>query len=154
MIIQEDKNLKKKKKNPKKRIKKERLKGFAKTISSALNMALKLNEAKVKELIRGVRSRIVFNPKDGDWAALITIENDKIDVKGIDKRLSEDLVKKRKYLLWWGYLEAKVKDFMDTEKSSFKWFLKMITFRAKLRGIPHVKLVQEIITSAMIKPSK
>jgi len=153
VIIQEDKELIKKKKNPKERIKKERLKGFAKTISSALNTALKLNEPKVKQIIRGVRSRIIFNPKDGDWAALITIENDNIDVKGIDKSISKEILK-RKYLLWWGYLEAKVKDFMDTEKSSFGWFLKMITFKAKLRGIPHVKLVQEIITSATVKPSK
>ncbi len=148
MTIQEEK----KQKKPKERIKKERLKGFAKTISSALNTALKLNEPKVKQLIRGVRSRIVFNPKDGDWAALITIENDNIDVKGIDKTSKE--IFKRKYLLWWGYLEAKVEDFMDFEKSSFGWFLKMITFKCHLRGIPHVKLVQNIITSARVKPSK
>ncbi|MFX1393464.1 MAG: hypothetical protein ACFFAH_07805 [Promethearchaeota archaeon] len=150
MIIQAENKLEKKKKEPKERIKKDRVKGFAKTISSALNTAQKLNEAKVKEIIKGVRSRIIFNPKDGDWAALITIENDNIDVKGIDNTSKE--VFKRKYLLWWGYLEAKVEDFMDTEKSSFKWFLKMITFRAKLRGIPHVKLVQKIITSATVKP--
>lgn len=152
MTIQEEKNLGERKKKPKERKKKERLKGFAKTISSALKTAQKLNEPKVKQLIRGVRSRIVFNPIDGDWAALITIENDNIDVKGIDKTSKE--IFKRKYLLWWGYLEAKVEDFMDFEKSSFKWFLKMITFRAKLRGIPHVKLVQNIITSARVKPSK
>lgn len=152
MTIQEEKNLGEKKKKPKERIKKERLKGFAKTISSALNTAQKINEPKFKQLIRGVRSRIIFNPKDGDWAALITIENDNIDVKGIDKTSKE--IFKRKYLLWWGYLEAKVEDFMDFGKSSFKWFLKMITFKAKLRGIPHVKLVQELITSAMVKPSK
>jgi len=139
-------------KEPKERIKKERPKGFAKTISSALDAAQKMNEAKVKELIKGKRSRIIFNPKDGDWAALITIENDKIDVKGIDNTSKE--VFKRKYLLWWGYLNAKVEDFMDVEKTSFQWFLKMITFRVKLRGIPHVKLVQKIITSATENASK
>ena len=139
-------------KEPKERIKKERPKGFAKTISSALDAAQKMNEAKVKELIKGKRSRIIFNPKDGDWAALITIENDKIDVKGIDNTSKE--VFKRKYLLWWGYLNAKVEDFMDVEKTSFQWFLKIITFRVKLRGLPHIQLIRKIIKAGTAKTSK
>lgn len=152
MIKQTAEELENKKKGSKEKIKKARLKGFAKTIATVINAAQKINEEKVKELIKGKRSITIFNPKDGDWAALITIENDQINVEGIQNSLKEVL--KRKYLLWWGYVEAKTDDFMNYEMSQFKWFIRMITFRAKLRGIPHVQLVRDIINSATMPKSK
>lgn len=127
--------------------KKEKLKGFPKIIASALESAQKNNKEKVEELIRGKRSRVVYNPKDGKWAALITIDKGIIDVKCIKNSPKKDL--KRKKLLWWGYMEVAISDFMNARNiSDFKWFLKMITSKAKIRGIPHVKLIGKIISLA------
>ena len=99
----------------------ERIRGFAKTISLAIEVAQKNKKEKVDELIKGKRSRVVFNPKDGKWAALITIDNGTINVKGIKNSPKNEL--KRKKLLWWGYMKAPIKDFMNAQNiSSFKWF--------------------------------
>ena len=126
----------------------ERIRGFAKTISLAIEVAQKNKKEKVDELIKGKRSRVVFNPKDGKWAALITIDNGSIDVKGIKNSPKNEL--KRKKLLWWGYMKAPIKDFMNAQNiSSFKWFLRMITGRVKIRGIPHLRFISEIIGLAI-----
>ncbi|MFX1256541.1 MAG: hypothetical protein ACFFAN_01675 [Promethearchaeota archaeon] len=128
----------------KKEAKKKKLRGFANVIEKRLESAQKVHKKKVEELIKGLRSRVVYNPKDGKWAALITIDNGNITVEGIKNTPKENL--SRKKLLWWGYMETSIQNFMNAEKiSNFKWFLKMIRFNTKIRGIPHVRLIGDII---------
>jgi hypothetical protein len=123
--------------------KKEKLRGFASVIANALGVAQKINKEKVDELIKGKRTKVLFNPKDGKWAALITIDKGEIEVKGIKNTPKKSL--KRKNLLWWGYLEAPMKYYLNAgNTSSFQWFLRMITWRTKLRGIPHLRFIGEI----------
>lgn len=124
--------------------KKERLRGFAATISNAIQLAQKMNKEKFDRMIEGKRTRVVYNPRDGKWAAIITIENGNVEVKGIKNNPKKNL--KRKELLWWGFLDTSIKNFMNSQNiSSFKWFLKIITFKAKFRGIPHVKFIGDLI---------
>jgi len=127
--------------------KKERLRGFAATISNAIQLAQKMNKERFDHMIEGKRTRVVYNPRDGKWAAVITLDKGNIEVQGIKNNPKEVL--KRKNLLWWGYLETSTKNFMNaTNTSSFKWFLKIITFKAKFRGIPHVRFIGDLIALA------
>jgi len=127
--------------------KKERLRGFAATISNAIQLAQKMNKERFDHMIEGKRTRVVYNPRDGKWAAVITLDKGNIEVQGIKNNPKEVL--KRKNLLWWGYLETSIKNFMNaTNTSSFKWFLKIITFKAKFRGIPHVRFIGDLIALA------
>ena len=123
--------------------KKPKLRGFARTIGKSIE-SVKDTE-KCKFIIKGVKTRVVFNCLDGKWAALITIKDDDITVEGIKNKPKKNL--SRKTLFWWGYFEAKLEEFVSAGGwKSGKWIRKMAG--GKVKGASQISIIAEILRLA------
>jgi len=123
--------------------KKPRLRGFAKTIGMAIDSVKDTEEGKM--IIKGEKTRVLFNPKDGKWAALVTINNDQVTVEGIKNSPKKNL--SRKNLYWWGYFEATLEDFMKASNwKTGKWLRKMAG--GKVKGASQIEIVGKLIRLA------
>ena len=123
--------------------KKPKLRGFARTIGKSINSVKDTEECKF--IIKGVKTRVVFNCLDGKWAALITIKDDNITVEGIKNKPKKNL--SRKTLFWWGYFEAKLEEFVSAGGwKSGKWIRKMAG--GKVKGASQISIIAEILRLA------
>ncbi|MFX1393450.1 MAG: hypothetical protein ACFFAH_07735 [Promethearchaeota archaeon] len=119
------------------------MKGFAKTIGMAIDAVKDTEEGKL--IIKGEKTRVLFNPKDGKWAALVTIHNDEVTVEGIKNTPKKNL--SRKNLYWWGYFEATLEDFMKASSwKTGKWLRKMAG--GKVKGASQIEIVGKLIALA------
>ncbi len=95
-----------------------------------------LNEnKKFKEKYKDMNFKILMNPKDGEYAALVTIDKGTITVEGIRNEPKENITKEK--LDWDGYIKTTKKIFKDigdgklTQKDIIT---KAITRKVKLKG--------------------
>ena len=102
--------------------KKPRLKGFAALIGNLVNNVKETDEC--KEMIKGMKTRVLLNNKEGKWAALITIINNQITVEGIKNEPKENI--SRKKLKWWGFWEFPNLQSLMTARDwgAYKWIFK------------------------------
>ncbi len=123
--------------------KKQKLRGLASLMNNTIISVKDTEECKY--LIKGQRTRVLFNPKDGKWAALITIKDDVITVEGIRNTNKKDL--SRKKLFWWGYFEATLADMMNASTwKTGKWLRKMAG--GKVKGASQIALVGQVLALA------
>ena len=123
--------------------KKPKLRGFARTIGNSIDSVKDTEECKF--IIKGVKTRVLFNCLDGSWAALITIKDDNITVEGIKNKNKKDLTRKK--LFWWGYFEAKLEDFLKAGGwKTGKWLRKMA--KGKVKGPSQIAIIAEILKLA------
>ena len=123
--------------------KKPKLRGFARTICNSIDSVKDTEECKY--IIKGIKTRVLFNCLDGSWAALITIKDDNITVEGIKNKSKKDL--SRKKLFWWGYFEAKLEDFLKAGGwKTGKWLRKMA--KGKVKGPSQIAIIAEILKLA------
>ena len=123
--------------------KKPKLRGFARTIGKSIESVKDTEECKF--IIKGVKTRVVFNCLDGKWAALITIKDDNITVEGIKNKPKKNL--SRKTLFWWGYFEARLEEFVSAGGwKSGKWIRKMAG--GKVKGASQISIIAEILRLA------
>ena len=128
--------------------KKPKLKGFARTIGKSIESVKNTEECKF--IIKGIKTRVVFNCLDGKWAALITIKDDNISVEGIKNTPKKNL--SRKNLYWWGYFEAKLEDFLKAGGwKTGKWLIKMAG--GKVKGPSQISIIAEILRLARAEKS-
>jgi len=126
----------------------KKLRGFAKTIGNALLSVKDTEECKL--IIKGVKTRVVFNCLDGSWAALVTIKDDDITVEGIKNKNKKNLSRKKLY--WWGYFEARLEDFLKAGGwKTGKWLRKMAG--GKVKGASQIAIIAEILALARSKTS-
>ena len=125
--------------------KKIRLKGFAKLIGGLVDRAMLNPEA--KEYIRGLRTRVCLNNlEDKKWACIITIDNDKVRVQGVEKVDKKSL--DRKKLHYWGYWEMNGLATMLTagKWKSGKWIRKMA--RGTVHGASQIAYIGQLLAFA------
>ncbi|MFX1258677.1 MAG: hypothetical protein ACFFAN_12515 [Promethearchaeota archaeon] len=127
-----------------KKIKKPRLKGFAKLLGSIIDSVKDTEECKF--FLIGVKTRVLLNFTDGKWATLITVKDGNIIVEGVRNEPKSNL--KRKKLFWWGYFEGKSEDFfVKSANWSFgKLFRKMA--EGKVKGASQIAIIGEILKLA------
>ncbi|MFX0188553.1 MAG: hypothetical protein ACFE8A_12555 [Candidatus Hodarchaeota archaeon] len=125
---------------------KPKLRGFARTIGKSIDSVKDTGECKF--LIKGVKTRVLFNCLDGKWAALVTIKDGNITVEGIKNTPKENLSRKKLY--WWGYFEAKLEDFLSAGGwKTGKWIRKMVG--GKVKGASQIAIIAEILALAREK---
>lgn len=129
--------------------KKPRLKGFPLLIGRLIDSVKDTPEC--KDLIKGVRTRVLFNNKeDKRWACLVTVDKDQIRVEGIRKEGKDSL--SRKKLFWWGYWEFPALSTMMTAGNwgSGKWIRKMTS--GKVKGASQIAIIGQIL--ALARPAE
>jgi len=120
--------------------KKKRLKGFAKILNAEIQKALS-NESFREEFEKRYKDeelRVLLNPLDGRYAALITIDHGKFDVDSIRNK-EENL--KQEELNWDGKLETSTDLFLKlamNELSTAKIIWKWITRKIKIKNYKKV----------------
>ncbi|MFX1338732.1 MAG: hypothetical protein ACFFDK_08995 [Promethearchaeota archaeon] len=125
--------------------KKVRLKGFPMVIGNIINSVR--DTPACKDLIRGMRTRVLFNNKeDKRWACLVTVDKDQIKVEGVRKEGKDSL--SRKKLFFWGYWEFPNLETMMKASSwgSGKWIRKMGS--GKVKGASQIALIGQILALA------
>ena len=126
--------------------KKPKLRGFARTIGKSIDSVKDTEECKF--IIKGVKTRVMFNCLDGKWAALITIKDDNITVEGIKNTPKKNLSRKKLY--WWGYFEAKLEDFLQAGGwKTGKWLRKMA--KGSVKGPSQISIIASILALAREK---
>jgi len=118
--------------------KKKRIKGFAKVVAKEVEVLNTIEQ--FKEDYKDSELKILLNPKDGKYAALLVIDKGKIYVESIENNPKENI--KKKNVGWDGLLGAKMQFFVDLlgggdiSMGSIIW--KILTFRIKIKGIKNV----------------
>ncbi|MFW9898075.1 MAG: hypothetical protein ACFFDO_02285 [Candidatus Thorarchaeota archaeon] len=124
--------------------KKPKLRGFAAFINNIINSVK--DKEKCKDIIKGIRTRVLLNNEEDKWAALITVEMDQITVEGIRTEPKENLSRKRLY--WWGYWKFPT---MQTLMSAANWgtgkWLRKIA-GGKIKGASQVAIIGQILAIA------
>jgi len=130
--------------------KKPRLKGFAALVGNLINSICDTEEC--KEIIEGMKTRVLLNNKEGKWAALITIINDQITVEGIKNEPKENI--SRKKLKWWGFWEFPNLQTLMTARdwNVYKWIFK--TAGGKVKGASQIAMVGRILGLGISKRDK
>ena len=95
-----------------------------------------LNQSeKFKGIFKEEQFKILLNPKDGDFAALISIKNGQISVESIKNKPKQNLGKES--LGWDGYLQTKIEIFKDIGEGKLKGgdiVKKVVTGKIKVKG--------------------
>ncbi|MHA2009288.1 MAG: hypothetical protein ACXABO_19075 [Promethearchaeota archaeon] len=120
---------------------KPRLKGFAALIENLCNSVKDTKEC--KELIKGMKTRVLLNNKEDNWAALITIHKDQITVEGVENKPKENI--SRDKLKWWGYWEFPSLQTIMTARdwNAYKWIRK--TAGGKVKGASQIAMVGRVL---------
>jgi hypothetical protein len=123
------------------------LKGFPALIENLINSIRDTKEC--KELIDGMKTRVLLNNKEGDWAALITILNNNITVEGIENQPKENI--SREKLKWWGYWEFPNLQTIMTARDwkAYKWIRK--TAGGKVKGASQIAMLGQILALGLSK---
>ncbi len=115
--------------------KKKRLRGFANIVSKQFEH-LNKNE-KFKEKYRDTELKLLLNPKNGKYAALLVINKGTIQVEGIQNQPKENLKKKK--VGWDSFIQATIEMFLELLKSEnlSKGMIakKVLRRKMKIRGI-------------------
>ena len=118
--------------------KKKRLKGFPKIVAKEVEVLNTID--KFKEDYKDKLIKIMLNPKDGKQAALIVIDDGQIYVEGVDNKPKKNI--KKKNAKWDGFFQTDTKTFADLlgggDITVGQIVGKILTFRAKIRGIKNV----------------
>jgi len=124
--------------------KKKKARGFA-GIVSKLVVPLNENE-KFKEKFKDTEVKVLLNAKDGKYAALLIIDKGNIYVEGIKNKPKANL--KKKVVGWDGLLQTKTSVFLEIlegdDISIGKVIWKILTFRIKIRGIKHIRVLLDL----------
>lgn len=117
------------------------LKGFPALIENLFNSIKDTPEC--KEIIKGMKTRVLLNNKEDKWAALITVINDQIRVEGIENEPKENI--SREKLKWWGYWEFPNLQTIMTARDwkAYKWIRK--TAGGKVKGASQIARVGQIL---------
>jgi len=89
--------------------------------------------------------KILLNAKDGRYAALIKINNGKIEIDGVPNKDKKELKKKK--LGWDGKLETTTQIFMDIAMNKISlWGIigKIFTRKIKIRGIRKLLILLKV----------
>jgi len=123
------------------------LKGFAALIGNLFNSVKDSDEC--KEMIKGMKTRVLLNNKEDKWAALITIINGQITVEGIENTPKENI--SRDKLKWWGYWEFPSLQTIMTARDwkAYKWIRK--TAGGKVKGASQIAMVGQVLALGLAK---
>ncbi|MHA2038486.1 MAG: hypothetical protein ACW972_04435 [Promethearchaeota archaeon] len=120
---------------------KPRLKGFPALIENLCNSIKDTPEC--KEMIKGMKTRVLLNNKEDKWAALITVNNGQITIESIENEPKENISRDR--LKWWGYWEFPSLQTIMTARDwkAYKWIRK--TAGGKVKGASQIAMVGQIL---------
>jgi hypothetical protein len=123
------------------------LKGFAALIGNLIDSVKETKEC--KDLIDGMKTRVLLNNKEGDWAALVTIINNCITVEGVENQPKENVSRER--LKWWGYWEFPSLQTIMTARDwkAYKWIRK--TAGGKVKGASQIAMVGQVLALGLSK---
>jgi hypothetical protein len=129
------------------KVEKPSLKGFAALIGNLINSVKDTQEC--KELIDGMKTRVLLNNKEGEWAVLITVINNNITVEGIKNQPKENI--SREKLKWWGFWEfPNLQTIMNARDwNTYKWIRK--TAVGKVKGASQIAMVGKILSLGLAK---
>jgi len=126
---------------------KTELKGFAALVGNLVNSVKETPEC--KDLIDGMKTRVLLNNKQDKWAALVTVINNDITVECIENEPKENI--SRNKLKWWGFWEfpnlqtiTKARDW-----TGYKWISK--TVGGKVKGASQIAMVGRILALGLSK---
>jgi len=127
--------------------KKKRPRGFANIVSKEIEPLNHME--KFKQNFKDTEVKVLLNPKDGKYAALIVIDKGTIYVEGIKNNPKENL--KKKNAGWDGFLEAKTEIFLgllgEGEEITVGTVVKKIlTRKAKIKGIKKVLILLQLFS--------
>ncbi len=126
--------------------KKPRLKGFAKFAGTIIDSVKGTQE--FKDIILGIKTRVLLSNAEDKWAALISIVNDTITVEGIKKDPKFNIKKMGKRLSAWAWWEFPNLEYMMSAStwSAAKWIKKMAGNQT--RGASQIARIGQILRLA------
>jgi len=105
-----------------------------------------LNESeKFKEKYKEEQFKILLNPKDGEYAALLSIDKGKISIESIRNKPKQNLDKET--LGWDGFLQTKIEIFKDIGDGKLKGgdiVKKVVTGKIKVKGPKYLTQFAEL----------
>ncbi len=123
----------------------ERLRGFAATLGNRLKLVKDIDE--FKEYSKDISVKLLLNPLDGKYAALITIDKGTLNIEGIRNDDPSNLKKKK--LGWNGKMAMKLQLFLQLAAGmiSQNKLLKMVaTGKIKVRGLIYFVILQKLFS--------
>ena len=103
------------------------------------------NNEKFKEKYAEKSFKIFLNPKDGKYAALITVNNGVVSVKGIDNQDKKNLDQKE--LGWDGFMQTTIALFDEIGKGNLSQgdiAKKVVTRKIKMKNVKFVAKLSEM----------
>ena len=131
----------------------ERLRGFAATLGNRLKLVKDIDE--FKEYSKNISVKLLLNPLDGRYAALITIDKGTLNIEGIRNDDPSNLKKKK--LGWNGKMAMKLQLFLQLAAGmiSQNKLLKMVaTGKIKVRGLIYFVILQKLFSFYLIVRSQ
>lgn len=122
-----------------------RLRGFAATLGNRLEFVKEIEE--FKEFSKNISVKLLLNPLDGKFAALITIDKGTLNIEGIRNDDPSNLKKKK--LGWNGKMAMKLQIFMELAAGMIPQgkLLKMVAMRKiKVRGLIYFIILQKLFS--------
>lgn len=123
----------------------ERLRGFAATLGKRLELVKEMDE--FKEFSKNISVKLLMNPLDGKYAALITIDKGTLNIEGIRNDDTSNLKKKK--LGWNGKMAMKLQLFLElaSGKISQGKILTMVAIgKIKVRGLIYFVILQKLFS--------
>ncbi|MFX1277055.1 MAG: hypothetical protein ACFFAT_18675 [Promethearchaeota archaeon] len=120
-----------------------KLRGFAFTLGKRLELVKESEE--FKEFTKNLSIKLLLNPSDGKYAALITIDRGTLNIEGIRNDDSSNLEQKK--LGWNGKMTTKLQIFMELAAgmiSQNKLLLMVATRKIKVRGLIYFVIIQKL----------
>ena len=129
------------------KLRKPRLKGFAKFMGSIINIAMGKQEC--QDFVKSQKTRVLLNnEEDPKWAALISINNDCVTVEGVQKDPDFDIKKvgtKLRAWAWWEFSTTNTLIEAGDWKSG-KWIRKM--GGKKTKGASQIAIIAQVLSYA------
>ncbi|TFG24181.1 MAG: hypothetical protein EU529_05175 [Promethearchaeota archaeon] len=125
--------------------KSKRLRGFAATLGNRLELVKEMDE--FKEFSKDISIKLLMNPLDGKYAALITIDKGTLNIEGIRNDDPSNLKKKK--LGWNGKMAMKLQLFLElaSGKISQGKLLGMVAIgKIKVRGLVYFVILQKLFS--------
>ncbi|MFW9897825.1 MAG: hypothetical protein ACFFDO_01020 [Candidatus Thorarchaeota archaeon] len=122
-----------------------RLRGFAATLGKRLELVKEIDE--FKEFSKNISVKLLLNPLDGDFAALITIDKGTLNIEGIRNDDPSNLKKKK--LGWNGKMAMKLQILMELAAGMIpqgKLLKMVVTRKIKVRGLIYFIILQKLFS--------